>query len=303
MTTCSINQRFSLPLSLSLSLSLSLLLFLFSNGCQDGDENPDTASYRIIEMKYYEGGVLTAGAYYSYKGERLSQITSYSDDFQDTARNVFEYPDENSVVWSELTPLVKIECSYQDGKMTQFQRSQFTSNSWEILEKCNYQYTGGNLTEENLEGTIYEQYRPFEKFLYEYNDNKVAQSICYYYNQFDSSWIELEKEEAVYNGNKITKVIGYGFQDSTYVEYYHTDLQYDGSLLTSALVYMSGTNELMNSYTYTYDDHGNMVSRESTDGPAGDRIECFYEAGKGNLQQIQKPGGGIKFYMGFPLPN
>jgi YD repeat-containing protein len=288
---------------LRVTLSLSFSLTLLSIGCHHGDDNPDTANYRIVEMKFYEGDVLTAGAFYSYEGERLSEIKSYSQDYQDTATSVFEYPDENSIVWSELTPLVKVECSYQDGKMIQYQRSQFTSNSWEILEKYIYHYTGGNLTEENLEGTIYEQYRPFEKFLYEYNDNKVAQSICYYYNQFDSSWIELEKEEALYTGEKISKVIRYSYQDSIYVEYYHADLQYDGSLLTSALIYASPTNELMNSYTYTYDDHGNMVSRESTDGPDGDRIECFYEAGKGNLQEIQKPGGGIKFYMGFPMSN
>jgi len=286
-----------------LPLSLLLLLFLFSTGCKHGEDNPDTANYRIVEMKYYEGGILTAGAYYSYEGERLSEIKSYSQDYQDTATSVFEYPDENSVVWSELTPLVKIECSYQDGKMTQFQRSQFTSNSWEILEKLTYQYTGGNLTEENWEGTIYGEYRPFEKFTYEYDGNKVTLSFNYYYDQFHSTWLEMEKETAIYEGNLLKKIIVYSNYDSSYVESYYTDLQYNGSLLTGAYSYFSSTNELMASYTYTYDAKGNMVSRESTDGPDGNKVECFYEPGKGNLRQLQKPGGGINFYLGFPYPS
>lgn len=120
------------------------------------------------------------------------------------------------MVWSDLNPLIKIESHYQAGKMTQFQRSQYIDNSWAILENLTYQYTGGNLTEENWEGTIYGEYRPVEKF--------------------------------------------------------------------------------------SYNDKGNMISRESNEGPGGDKMECFYEAGKGNIQQIQKPGGGIKFYLGFPGP-
>jgi YD repeat-containing protein len=290
----------------SIKLSLSLVL-LFSSfwlfiGCHPVNDEPAGADYRIIEMKYYEGGVQTAGAYYSYGGEKLSQITSYSDDYQDTASSVFEYPDENSIVWSELTPLVKVECVFQDGKMTQSQRAQFTNNSWEIMEKYTYQYTGGNLTEEIWEGTIYGEYRPFEKFTYEYEGNKVLQAFNYYYDQYHSTWLKMGKDEAFYDGNLISKVKHYSYADSSYVEYYYTDLQYDGSLLTGSFEYVSSTNELMVSNTFTYDEKGNMVSRESTDGPAGDRIECFYEEGKGNLHQIQKPGGGIKFYSGFPMP-
>jgi len=288
--------------TLRLSLLLFLPVLLLFPGCHPDDENPAGADYRIIEMKYYEGGVLTAGAYYSYEGEKLSKITSYSDDFQDTATSVFEYPDENSIVWSELTPLVKVECLFQAGKMTQYQRSQFTDNSWEIMEKYTYQNTGGNLTEEIWEGTIYGEYRPFEKFTYEYEGIKVEQAFNYYYDPYHSTWLKMGKDEAIYDGNLISKVKHYSYADSSYVEYYYTDLQYDGSLLTGAFTHLASTNELTVSYIFTYDEKGNMVSRESTDGPAGDRIECFYEAGKGNLRQIQKPGGGISFYLGFPYP-
>lgn len=285
-----------------LALSLLLILFLFSIGCQHGDENPVIASYRIIEMRIHDGDDRSDIFYHRYKGEKLSEVVGVSSYFQDSTRSTFDYPDENTIIYTDLNPHQKIECSYLDGKMTQWLYSSYTDSSWATSRKYTYEYNNGNLIEEIQYSDFFTgQLEPYMRITYEYEGNNVLKSNWYINNFSSSTWQETGKEEAIYQGNLMTKVIYYDYVDSSYVANYYFDLQYAGSFLTGYFAYVDSTNELMVSYTFTYDDNGNLVTQESTES-GGTRWEYLYEAGKGNFQQIIQPGGGLSLHAGFPQP-
>jgi hypothetical protein len=277
-----------------------LPVLLFSAGCRDSNDEPGIDNYRTVKVKYYTSNILSTEADYHYTGERLSEILAFSAGPEpDTVRAVFEYPDENSMVWNELSDTRKIECSYLNGKMTQYLEYYYREGAWELRDKYTYEYANGNLSEEiwsSLSGGVL---TPLGKLTYEYDGNKVLRSIGWYHS---TDWQLGDKEEAIYEGDKIIKIIHSVYDDSIYIEYYHIDLNYDGSLITGYNYYRAPADELMVSYTFKYDEHGNLESQESVNGSDIEKMEYFYEAGIGNYQQTRQPGGGIDSHVAFPKP-
>jgi hypothetical protein len=281
---------------LSLSLILFYLMLLLSDGCNPDEETNNTASYRIIGLLKYDNGVLTDSIIYKYEGDRLSESVTYSDYYQvDSIRDYYDYPDENSVIEISANNTEKVEFSYLDGKMSSIKESMLIDNAWETHSNNTYQYSNGKLAEEVISNWIFDELQLTSKFTYEYEGDKIARSLIYYNG---SGWELWGKEEAIYTGNLITKIVQYEYDGSAFTESYYTDLQYMGSLLTNYSVYNSNTKELFISYVFTYDDHGNMVSMESPQ--QNEKEEYFYEEENGNFQQLQQPGGGIG--SGFVLP-
>jgi hypothetical protein len=281
---------------LSLSLLFFCLVLLFSNGCKPDEENNNTSTYRLVGLMHYDDGVLTDSIIYKYEGERLSESVTYSDYYQvDSIRDYYDYPDENSVIEISANNTEKVEFSFLDGKMSSMIKSYLIDNAWETHSNNTYQYSNGKLVEEVISMWIFDELQLTSKFNYEYEGDKIARSLIYYNG---SGWELWGKEEAIYTGNLITKILEYEYDGNTFTESYYTDLQYIGSLLTNHSVYNSNTKELFHSHIFTYDDHGNMVSMESPQQK--EREEYFYEEVKGNFQQFQQPGGGIG--SGFILP-
>jgi hypothetical protein len=283
-----------------LIIAIVLPVLLFSVGCQDTNDEPGNDNYRTIQAKYYTGNVLSMVADYHYTGERLSEMLALSAGPEpDTVRAVFEYPDENSMVWNEFPDTRKTECSFLNGKMTQYLEYFDREGTWELRDKYTYEYINGNLSEEiwsTLSGGVL---TPLGKLTYEYDGNKVIRSIGWYHS---TDWQLGDMEEAFYEGDKIIKIVRSAYDDSTYVEYYHIDLIYDGSLITGYNYYKAPDDELMVSYTFTYDEHGNLESRESVNGSDIMKTEYFYEPGIGNYEQFRRPGGGIDSHIAFPKP-
>lgn len=271
------------------------LVLLVSEGCKETNNVNNPASYRLIGLSHYDDGVLTDSIIYKYEGDRLSGSVTYSDYIQiDSILAYYDYPDENSVIEISNNNTEKVEFSYLDGKMSSMIESMFIDNAWEAHMNNNYQYSNGKLAEEIIYMWMFDELKLTSKFVYEYEGDKIVRSMIYY---DVSGWQLWGKEEAIYTGNLITKVLGYEYNGSAFIESYYIELQYTGSLLTNYAFYYSSTNELSHSYIFTYDDHGNMVSWES---PPNQREEYIYEEGKGNFQQFHQPGGSIP--DGFVLP-
>lgn len=274
------------------------LILLVSEGCKETNNVNNPASYRLIGLLMYDDGVLTDSATYKYQGNKLSEGVDYSNYYQDPVRDFYNYPDENSMVVTSFNNTQKYEYSYLNRQMTGMLLSDLSHNIWEPQQHNTYQYQDGKLVEEIWYFGSSEGLKPGTKFTYEYEGSKIIRSSIYY--AYNSSWQESIKEESIYTGNLITKIIQYAYSDSVYTEFTYIDLQYDGSLLTGYFFYFTNGNELELSYVFSYDDHGNMVIQESPE--RSERIEYVYEEGKGNFQQLSRPGGGISGNFVLPWP-
>lgn len=282
---------------LSLALPVICIVLLVSQGCKEDNNNNDTTSFRLIGLSLYDNGILTDSAVYKYEGDKLSEGVDYSNYYQNPVNGYYSYPDENSMVVNSFNNTQKYEYTYLNGQMTGMLLSDLTGNVWEPQLQNTYQYQDGKLVEEIWYFGSDERLKPSKKFTYEYEGSKIVRSRIYTYI---SGWQEMIKEEAVYTGDLITKIIRYAYSDSAYIDYNYIDLHYDGTLLTGYYFYLSNGNELDLSYICTYDDHGNMVIRESPE--LSERIEYVYEEGKGNFHQLNRPGDGILGNFVLPWP-
>jgi hypothetical protein len=290
-------KTYLLPTS-SLLLFICLIL-LVSQGCKDITNDNNPASYRLTGLVMYDGAVLMDSATYKYQGNKLSEGVDYSNNYQDPVQGFYNYPDENSMVVISFNNTQKYEYTYLNGQMTGMLLSDFNNNIWEPQQQNTYQYLDGKLVEEIWYFGADEGLKPSKKYIYEYEGSKIIRSRIYF--AYNSIWQETIKEEAIYTGDLITKIIRYAFSDSVYIDYNYIDLHYDGSLLTGYYYYLTNGNELDFSYVFTYDDHGNMVIRESPE--RSERIEYVYEEGKGNFQQLSQPGSGISGDFVLPWPS
>ena len=285
-------------LQVSSSVLFICLIFLLLEGCKDTYNESNLSSYRLAGLLAFEGNVIIDSATYKYQGDRLSECVVNYNQYQDSIRVLYTYPDENSIVVTSNDTTSRLEYSFVNGKMTGRLLSNLINNSWEPQQQFTYQYQDGKLLEEIWYSGYDEGLRPDIKYTYEYEGDKIIRSRHYY--SINSSWQEMSEEEAVYTGNLITRINWYTYPDSVYTVSAYTDLHYSGSLLTSRIYYISNTNEPDYSYVYTYDSDGNLVIQESPE--MGDRIEYVYEKGKGNFRQIQQPGGGISGFVPLPWP-
>jgi hypothetical protein len=277
------------------SLLFICLILLVSQGCKETNNDNDPSGYRLSGLLMYGDGALTDSATYTYQGDKLSEGVDYSINYQDPIREYYTYPDENSMVATSFNNTQKYEYTYLNGQMTEMLLSNLNSNIWEPELQITYHYQDGKLFEEIWYLGSDEGLKPSKKYNYEYEGTKIIRSKIYAYI---SGWQEMVKEEAIYTGNLITKIMRYAYSDSVYYDFNYIDLQYNGTLLTGYYYYITNGNVLNLSYVYTYDADGNVVIRES---PAqSERIEYIYEKGNGNFQQLSQPGGGIG--GGFTLP-
>jgi hypothetical protein len=285
-----------------------LLPFLFLPGCKKDDTKPE--NFRLTERRYYEYNILTLSNSFHYTGNKMDFKRDFyhSDDDIDSLKGIVEYPDEQLLqierqfyFSGSYYPIDKYTYFYENGRTKQMEILGFDGSYWDHLATYDFQYSGDRLTEETWQYYDHGSLVPELKMTYEYNSSHLS-TVTYF--DFSYDWIVAAKEEAAYTEGKVSQVIYYEFQDSTFREDSKFNYHYAGKRLKNIGIYeFDGYNwDSAGAISFTYDSYGNLTSEYFLNGVESRKIEYEYEEGEGNYQQIILPGGGFLSLDPYPEP-
>lgn len=270
---------------------LILFAVLFTTCSKDEDDSPNSGlnDYRLKELKSYYDGQLDYKVNLIYEGERLVKWEEI--DLDDGEMDYVEFSYDG-----DLVTMFEYWDDELDGKTTYLIEDGLTKEvkgydkledgTWELTWKELYQYSGSNLVL-----ATYEEYwndnvwKSKNQFIYE--GNNLIQLIRYDWE--DNDWKRDYRSVLNYSDNKIIEVIHYQFAEDmdSWEQSWKTEYSYDGNLITVLSEYswndVNGEWEFDDVImTVDYDSNGNISEIDYGDW----KNELVYEKGKGNLSNL-----------------
>jgi len=271
-----------------IKLITTLLVIFTLVGCKkdSSDTNAEAVNSRIISEKWYSDNQLSYELSYEYSGNKLSRLSSSSGNLE----WLFEYPDKNKITYnyfrsdgpdfsdngSGIITLVdnKVteitmddigpygEYKYKatlvynsDGEIESIKYYDY-DGSWIFYSEDTFTYSSGKLVQIMYS---YPTEVPISEYRYAftYNGDELNDQV-YSRRESGGDWIERSKKNYTYNLGKITKMISYWKNQTSWVEEWDEE--------------------------YTYDNNGYLIEKATS--KYKERTEYTYEDGSGNYAQI-----------------
>ncbi len=298
---------------------------LFATSCKKDDDSPEKEDvgsvknngYRLVEINssgYYGNGVTK----FEYKDDKLvkteNSFKSKEGEDSETKREISYNGDEITVKnfkkesgeWKDgLSPWkITVKDNLITTMITSYNRYIYSDGEEKKVEATktrNFTYEGKKLikTESNEVAGADKTNTIIE---YKYSGENVIEKLSTY---TDDEWTFKNKEEIVYNGDKISEIVSYEYneKEKKYEKSgYDTKYTYSGDNISKIERYRDQYNPEKNvmenklsSYTnYEYDTNGNLVAKEyvyiTYKGEERKTKTTYkYEKGDGNSYVLNNP--------------
>jgi hypothetical protein len=276
---------------------LVLSTLILSVTCKKSSDNEDS-NFRVIEVRNY----IDASHYYllsyHYQGDKLeSSAGGFPGSTYDSAKTVFEYPDQNSMIeWgysktaTGWIPATRIEYYIENKIVTHIEFYIYTDNpEGTPYSKIRYHYQNSKLIEEKWYSYESGNFVESSMTSYVYSGDKLIHSI--YYSADNTAWIENTKQVLFYSGNEIDSIVIYE-HDYDY-PFYNEQNKYEYKYLDGRIsrvdqfYYHKSANswEPDGYQEYTYNENGELESETMMISSFSYTSKYYYEVGKGNFEQ------------------